>query len=330
MKLKKILSVLLTLSLFVTVSFADFDPYADEEVEKKSYKKLYYGIVLTLIGGFLAYDGFSTEKVDVSKPKVDYTTVLHSEWTQQTTTAPYKYEIKSGWTEEEYYRYLIDNEDFYLCKNDQDAYNRIYNNGNVDLENVTIEIRYKYHGGEIIVCDDQTPGFETNGESTSDGYHKATFQETTADTPIVYENISLKKGESLEWKDLWGYSTSKPEGEKTSPSGDDRVAYEEDPETKEIIKDGTQGLNFQEKAFNLMDIRVKLNKNKQYKPIYETRHKSDVEGVAGILIGITGIYFIVDHFLDMNKFNAYAKRHHLNLKIATASNEYKLMLQKRI
>ena len=79
-----------------------------------------------------------------------------------------------------------------------------------------------------------------------------------------------------------------------------------------------------------MDIRVKLNKNKQYKPIYETRHKSDIEGVAGILIGITGIYFIVDHFLDMHKFNAYAKRHNLNLKVATASNEYKLMLQKRI
>ena len=52
MKIKKILSVLLTLCLFVNVSFA-FDPYADEEVEKKSYKKLYYGIALTLLGGFL-------------------------------------------------------------------------------------------------------------------------------------------------------------------------------------------------------------------------------------------------------------------------------------
>lgn len=328
--MKKILSVMLTLCLFANISFAAFDPYADEEIEKKSYKKLYYGIVLTLIGGFLAYDGFSTEEVDVSKPSVDYTTVLHSEWTQQTTTAPYKYELKSGWTEGDYYKYHIDDEDFFLCKNSQDAYNRIYNNGNVDLENITIEVRYKYAGGTVIVCDDDTPGFETNGANTSNGYHKATFQETIEDTPIVYKDISLKKGQAVEWKDFWGYSTNKSGGEKTSPNGDDRVAYEEDSETGKIIKDGTEGLNFQKKALTLMDIRIKLNKNKQYKPIYEKRHKSDIEGVAGILIGITGIYFIVDHFLDMHKFNAYAKRHNLNLKVATASNGYKLMLQKRI
>ena len=41
--LKKLLTVFITLCLCVNVSFA-FDPYADEEVEKKSYKKLYYGI----------------------------------------------------------------------------------------------------------------------------------------------------------------------------------------------------------------------------------------------------------------------------------------------
>ncbi|MBR3627797.1 MAG: hypothetical protein IKN42_02990 [Elusimicrobia bacterium] len=322
--MKKILSIMLTLCLFANISFAAFDPYADDEVEKKSYKKLYYGIVLTLIGGFLTYDGFSTEKVDVSKPSVDYTTVLHSEWTQQTDTAPYKYEIKSGWTEEEYYRYDIDGKTYNLCKDELDAYNRIYNNGNVDLKHITIEVRYKYAGGTVIVCDDDTPGFETNGANTSDGYHEATFQKTIEDTPVIYNDISLKKGQAVEWKDLWGYSTSKSGGEKSSPNGNDRVAYIEGQ------TDGTEGLNFQGQALTLMDIRVKLNKNKQYKPIYETRHKSDIEGVAGILIGITGIYFIVDHFLDMHKFNAYAKRHNLNLKVATASNEYKLMLQKRI
>ena len=37
--MKKVLSVVLTLCLFANVSFAAFDPYADEEVEKKSYKK---------------------------------------------------------------------------------------------------------------------------------------------------------------------------------------------------------------------------------------------------------------------------------------------------
>ena len=323
--MKKILSIILALCLFTTFSFAAFDPYADEEVEKKSYKKLYYGIVLTLIGGFLAYDGFSTEEVDVSKPSVDYTSVLHSEWIQQTETPPYKYELNSGWTKsEEYYRYDIAGETYYLCTDEKDAYNRIYNNGNVDLKNITIEVRYKYHDGSVIVCDGDTQGFETNGKITSNGYHKATFQKTVDDKRIIYKNISLKKGQSFAWKDLWGYSTSKSGGEKTSPSGSVRKPY------LEGYEDGTTGLNFQEEALTLMDVRIKLKKNQQYKPIYETRHKSDIEGVAGILIGITGIYFIVDHFLDMHKFNAYAKRHHLNLKVATASNEYKLMLQKRI
>ena len=322
--MKKFLSVLLTLCLFVNVSFA-FDPYADEEVEKKSYKKLYYGIALTLLGGFLTYDGFSLEKVDTSKPSVDYVSVLHAEWTQQTTTPPYQYELKSGWTEPEYYRYDIQDEDgqyvqYELCKDGKDAYNRIYNNGNVDLENITIEVRYKYHGGGIIVCGSTASGFERNGDETTDGYHVATFE--NGEEKIVYNNISLKKGESIPWKDLWGYSTSSD----PSPSGDARVLFTEDTDGK----DGTKGLNFQEKALTLMDVRVILKKNDQYKPIYQTKHKSDLEGVAGIFVGIAGIYFIIDHFLDMHKFNAYVKRHHLNLRVATASNEYKLMLQKRI
>ena len=79
-----------------------------------------------------------------------------------------------------------------------------------------------------------------------------------------------------------------------------------------------------------MEVRVKLKKNINYTPIYEKRHKSDLEGVAGIFVGLAGIYFIVDHFVDLHKFNVYAKKHSLNLRFATVSNGYKLMLQKRI
>ena len=319
MRIKKILSVLLTLCLFVNVSFA-FDPYADEEVEKKSYKKLYYGIALTLLGGFLAYDGFSLEKVDVSKPSVDYTTVLHSEWTQvtelgQSSNDKYEYKIKSGWTEDIYREYEIEDVVYNLCT-ETTEYNRIYNNGNVDLNNITIEVRYRNHGGNIIVCDD--PDIQKhNGEDTTDGYHKVIYQ----------GKISLAKGESFSWKDVWGYSTIATNGEvdpNSTPAGDDRVQYIEGRNP------GTEGLNLGEKALILMDVRVILEKNQQYTPIYETRHKNDLEGVAGVFVGIAGIYFIIDHFFDMHKFNAYAKRHHLNLRVATASNQYKLMLQKRI
>jgi len=320
--LKKILSVMLTLCLFANISFADFDPYADEEIEKKSYKKLYYGIALTLLGGFLAYDGFSTEEVDVSKPSVDYTTVSHSEWVQISNTSSDNpvYQLRSGISLN---NIESSNGDFTKYEIDDVVYDHIepnilYNNGNVDLKNVTIEVRYKFRDGSYI-----GPGGE---HIKKEGYHVAETKsdQGTTTEPVKnakYENITLAKGQSVTWQDIMNYTTT-----KTDPAnGDDRQAYYESTHNP-----GTTGLNLGNKSSILMDVRVKLNKNKQYKPIYETRRKSDVEGVAGLLVGITGIYFIVDHFLDMHKFNAYAKKHNLNLKVTTASNEYKLLLQKRI
>ena len=313
--MNKILSVLLMLCFFINISFA-FDSYADYEVEKKSYKKLYYGIALTLLGGFLAYDGFSTEEIDVSKPSVDYTTVLHSEWIQKGSGQ--KYILRSGYTDnitatgtEDYTKYEIDGKVYTVEQN------VLYNNGNVDLKDITIEVRYKYDSGTII--EDENPGEHTdNGAPTSDGYHVAKRTE-------VYENLTLKKGESLTWQDVWEYSTA----ETSPPNRNEREPYTENDEG-EIINPGTAGLNLGKDGLSLMNIRIKLNKNQQYKPIYEKRHKSEIEGVAGIMVGLAGIYFIVDHFIDMHKFNNYAKKHDLNFKILTASNGYKLMLQKRI
>lgn len=303
--MNKILSVLLMLCFFVNVSFA-FDPYADEEVEKKSYKKLYYGIVLTLVGGFLAYDGFSTEEVDISKPGVDYTTVLHSEWVQNGSN--FNYAIRSGYTQNseyvqgDYTKYEIDGNVYTVEPN------VIYNTGNVDLKDLTIEVRYKYDSGDVI---------GPNGEHLKDGnYHTASVLGTIGE---------LKKGQKLTWQDVWEYTTEST----SSPNRNQRNPYTKDEEGK-VINDGTKGLNLGKDALSLMDIRVKLNKKQQYKPIYEKKHKSEIEGVAGIVVGLVGIYFIVDHFIDMHKFNTYAKKHDLNFKITTASNEYKLMLQKRI
>lgn len=327
--MSKILSVLLMLCFFINISFA-FDSYADDEVEKKSYKKLYYGIVLTLLGGFLAYEGFSTEEVDISKPSVDYTTVLHSEWVQSSEK---KYILRSGYTDNstippeagtkwDYTKYKIDGEVYTVEQN------ILYNNGNVDLRNLTIEVRYKYDSGTIIEDENPAahPGNGAPTNPTSDGYHIAKKTEEVATETKVYKNLPLKKGESLTWQDVWEYSTAK---ESSPPYGNEREPYTENSD-REIINPGTTGLNLGKDGLYLMDIRVKLNKGDQYTPIYEKRHKSEIEGVAGIMVGLAGIYFIVDHFVDMHKFNTYAKKHDLNFKIMTASNEYKLMLQKRI
>ena len=329
--MRKFLSILLTLCLFVNVSFA-FDPYADEEIEKKSYKKLYYGIALTLLGGFLTYDGFSLEKVNTSRPSVDYVTVSHSEWIQITEDRNV-YQLRSGYSdnttaqyEQDYTKYKIDDQMYTVEPN------VLYNNGNVDLTKITIEVAYKFSSGEHI-----GPGGERiDGDIYYDAegnphsvYHTAQYFNDEGNL-VDATNINLNKGQSVQWQDIWEY----PTGYENAPNNAIREPFY-DPDAPgssgEIPKnDGTSGLNLGKNSSILMDVRVTLKKNDQYKPIYQTKHKSDAEGVAGILVGLTGIYFIVDHFLDMHKFNAYVKRHHLNLRVATASNEYKLMLQKRI
>ncbi len=323
--MKKFLSILITLCLCVSVSFAEFDPYADEEPEGKPTKKLIYGIVFTLIGGVLTYDGFSQVEEDVSNPSVNYSTVLHSEYNQYVTTsttdpfpefeekyfgkASNTYGIKSGISE---WSYEIDGTNYNVEKN------ILYNNGNVDLYNITVEVRYKYpssRNNDVIADDGHRP--YANGTQTSDGYHVATVADVDGSNKTVYSNLTLKRGESLTWQDIWGYCSTSA----TAPNGNARK--EDDP-------DDLTGLNLGTNALDLMDVRVILNKNAQYKPKIHKRNKSDIEGVAGILMCAAGIYFIIDYFVDMHKFNVYANKHQLNMKIAAAPNEYKLLLQKRI
>ena len=323
--MKKILSALLTLCFVANISFAAFDPYADEEIEKKSYKKLYYGIFLTLLGGFLVYDGFSKEEVDVSKPKVDTLTVSHSEWVQNPDGRSV-YQLRSGIA----LNNVLDSEyESYLYYDDRPPYlvelNKVYNNGNVDLKNVTIEVAYKFNDGTYIgERGEHVKGeYYYEGEKRKSVFHTVTLVDKDGEDAAT--NITIEKGKFVTWKDVWEYPTEGTD----APNDTQRQPYVEKTPEQEG-NPGLTGLNLGKDSAKLMEIRVKLNKNQQYKPIYEKRNKCDAEGVAGILVGLTGIYFIVDHFLDMHKFNAYAKRHNLNLRLATASNEYKLMLQKRI
>lgn len=272
--MKKITTLFLILCFSANISLA-FDPYADEEIEKKSNTKLYYGIILTLVGGFLAYDGFSQEKVDISKPKVDYETVIHAEWYQNGTA--FNYEIRSG------------NSKYSTPEIQQ---NIIYNTGNVDLTNVTIEIAYLNRAGEI-VKDAGDPDYHT-----------------------VVNAVDIKKGESLTWQDIYYYTTT-----LTNPPG----------WTEQRGDWGTgegAGIYTGESATEYMDIKIDLSNS--YTPIYEKRNKSDIEGVSGIVIGIAGIYLIVDHFVDMHKFDQYMKRNNLDVKLAKATNEYKILFQKRL
>lgn len=216
--MKRIISLLLVICLSVNMAFA-FDPYVEEEVEKKSPLKLIYGIALTLTGAFLAYDGFSKVEVDVSKPSVDYMTVVHAEWNQSAPDAEqkYVYTFKSGYS------------GFPTPTIDQ---NIIYNSGNVDLTNVKIEVRYFHVNQEPIVV---WPTAPRPGDETTDIYGYRTI-----------DTISLAKGESITWEDTFAYYAAGAE----MPGGTERQA--------DAI-DATGGLYRGEATWEIMEVRLDLS-----------------------------------------------------------------------
>lgn len=321
--MKKILAIFCCLCLTVNIAFA-FDPYADEEPEVRSKSKLYWGIFMTLVGGFLAYDGFSQEEVDISKPSVDYGGVINYRPTQNEDGGIHNgyYTLHSGDTKIE----------------GKDVENKIYNCGNVDLYNVKIYVRYRYGEGSGYGEDDSyiTQRTYQDDPSQKDKYVRfdvdiAEYRDVDTDKKNAYilaENQfkrtfitgkeefnggELAVGNKTEWSDSVLYSA----GGKNPPGG---------------LKDDSSGhtyndnLYFQEEALQYVDVKVTYD----YKHKYKKQNKSDIEGVAGLMIATAGIYFIVDYLVDLHKFNRYMKRNDINIRLANAPNEYKLLFQKRL
>ncbi len=289
--MKKILTTFLCLCFVVNISFA-FDPYADDEPERKSKIKLYCGIAMTLIGGFLAYDGFSQEEVDISKPSVDYGGSINAMWIQNESGSSSdinKYSLYTGTgTPKSSGGGTIHG----AQKNDP---NLIYNTGNVNLTNVKVYVRYRYTNGNVIFDDSLKHG-DTPVKQDSEGYFLA------LDSPG--SNTLAINGRS-EWDDKTTYDT----GGTTPP------LY------------GTDGeVHYNENALKLVNVKVTYD----YKKKYKKQNKSDIEGVAGLMVATAGIYFIVDYFMDLHKFNMYMKRKDMKIRLANTPNEYKLVFQKRL
>ena len=287
--MKRIITLFLVICLCVNAAFA-FDPYADEELEKKSPAKLIYGIAMTLAGAFLAYDGFSQVETDLSRPSVDYITVSHVEWNQtgfDSEEQMYEYTFKSGhsaWPTP-----TIDQ-------------NVVYNSGNVDLKNIKIEVRYFNTNQAPIVVSFPPP---RTGDQTTDAYGYRT----------VMTVIDLAKGESVNWTDTFAYYTAGSE----MPAGTQRESS---------ATDETGGLYRGEKTSAIMQIRIDLSNC--YTKMMGKKNKSDFEGVSGLVIAGAGIYLLADYFVGLKKFDRYMKKKDVNVRFASYSNEYRLMLQKRL
>ncbi|GAB1401987.1 hypothetical protein MASR1M68_08980 [Elusimicrobiota bacterium] len=216
--MKRIISLFLVICLSANMAFA-FDPYSEEEVEKKSPLRLIYGIALTLTGAFLAYDGFSKVEYDVSKPSVDYMTVVHAEWTSSDKDSQdkYVYTLTSGHG---------------LPTKPSDPPiepNIIYNSGNVDLTNVKIEVRY-FNVSQVPIVVFYNP--ERPDDQTTDIYGYRTI-----------DTISLAKGESVTWEDTFAYYAAGSE----VPGGVQRVI------------DENIGLYLGEATSIIMEVRLDLS-----------------------------------------------------------------------
>ena len=248
--LKKIIALTISMLFLTNILFAYSKYDYDDLKEEKSHKKLYYGLALALVGGFLVYDGFSQVEEDISKPSVDYTSVLHYEWHQ----ANEKYTLRSGSGDP----YYIDGKTYSVIPN------AIYNTGNVDLYNVTVEVRY--------YCKDAGSGFDiytpvkggeslVGGKITTDNYHT-----------VSVKNTSLERNKFIEWTDVWQYTTTGTNG----PKGKDRSELEILPDN---VK--TEGVYLGENALaktgaenesGAMEVRIKLKPYENYKPIYEKKN----------------------------------------------------------
>ena len=289
--MKKILTTCVCLCFVVNISFA-FDPYADDEPETKSKTKLYCGIAMTLIGGFLAYDGFSQEEVDISKPSVDYGGSINAMWVQNGTQGDWTYHLYSGEGKPEGAEY-------------DNAPNRIYNNGNVELTNVKIYVRYRYDNSNVIgdKDDKKVQNLYHYGDvdvnQNSEGYFLASGG-------LGSGNDTLSINEGKNWSDYSYYNTAGTDA-PYDHEGSNKVLYDEN-------------------ALKLVNVKVTYD----YKKKYRKQNKSDLEGVMGLMVATAGIYFIVDYLWDLHKFNMYMKRNDMKIKLANTPNEYKLVFQKRL
>lgn len=314
--MKKVLTLTVSLLFLTNVTFAAYSRYDyDDLKEKKPYKKLYYGLALTLVGGFLIYDGFSQVEEDISRPSVDYTSVLHFEWHQgDEQYGEYTYALKSG-SGNPYY-------------NEGQSYsvipNAVYNTGNVDLYNVTVEVRYytKDPGSGFQIYTPLKGGSSlVGGEQTTDYYHT-----------VSVKNVSLDKNKFFEWQDIWTYTTVTT----NSPKGNDRKDLEIVDKNSSLTQQGVYlGENaLAEKdnatASGAMEVRIQLKPYENYKPIYAKKNKSDLEGVAGILLATAGVYFLLDFAFGFTEFKRYMKKNDMDFRLASRPSEYKLLFEKRI
>jgi uncharacterized protein YxeA len=131
--MKKIICITFALFICAHAAFGYGGIEYDNFNEYKSKYRILYGALLVIGGSLLAYDGFRTIQVDISRPSVNMNFV--SFWYKDYAAPPAQYIINTGGT--------------------------IENTGNVDLQNIKVMIRYKItnsgnnyepaeHGKEII------------------------------------------------------------------------------------------------------------------------------------------------------------------------------------
>ncbi|MDR1696230.1 MAG: hypothetical protein LBR69_06345 [Endomicrobium sp.] len=115
--MRKFIVLVLSICVFANAAFAYGGRNYEEFNEYRSKYRILYGLLLVVGGGFLAYDGFRTVKIDISKPAVSFT-----------ASGMWNYTPFGG------------------VERVLNAKGTITNTGNVTLKQLTFEVRYRSTG----------------------------------------------------------------------------------------------------------------------------------------------------------------------------------------
>ncbi|MDR1196235.1 MAG: hypothetical protein LBL00_07160 [Endomicrobium sp.] len=274
--MKKIICITVALFICANTVFGYGSVQYDNFNEYKSKYRILYGALLVIGGGLLAYDGFRTVQVDISRPSVNMN--FSSFWYKNTDN----------------YLYLIRTK------------GNIENTGNVDLQNVSVWIRYK--------------------TTNSDGSISSHYEPTEYGKTITYEgnpegaslpNLVINESKNFSvGHDYPTASTNPPDGleSKTSdPNADTSYVYE-----------GQYPSSTPTRLIDIVSVEYK------YKKKYKDEMNNAYEGILGLLLVAGGAYLLIDYVISTKKFDYYMKKNSMNFYVENTSDEFKFMLSKRI
>jgi hypothetical protein len=177
----------------------------------------------------------------------------------------------------------------------------ITNTGNVNLRNVVVNLGY----------------YDIHGNIRPSALGSDITYDSTGQRSL--ENLIVNDRET--WSDVSGYTTS---GTNPPYGIGDVAATGGNPATPHETYSGTYPSPNPPTLVQITDVDYDYTKK------YKEEMNSPFEGVLGVLLVAGGAYILIDYIVSLKKFDYYMKKKNMNFYVANTSDEFKLMLSKRL